>query len=352
MNKYLVSLLSLVAVATAHADHKADHKGGFSMSGNFEAGLATSFGGSATKGFDWLVDNVEMKNGYTISDKTKVSVTHGFSAFNSANAAAATQATGRAQDSRNFFSPATIAAAGLGMSYSVREAYITHQCTDKITTSVGLFKNVFGMENMWDRFDMANYYYSRAYRVWQANGWNYNLGMKWNLYGLEATLFQSIASAADIRTTPGVALRYKFDVAGGDWTLTPVLSAYFGKFFGAPKDIGFSGGAMWKMGTLWTNLEFEYGQTKSIPAGATLAKDWSIIVEPGFDLGVANVSAKWEFTSNTVGAAAGVTDMNISAAITKSYDKMRTRLAYIHNNLGGKLGVHSNEVRLLFGAEW
>ena len=141
-------------------------------------------------------------------------------------------------------------------------------------------------------------------------------------------------------------------MAGGDWTLTPVLSAYLGKWYGAPKDIGFSGGAMWKMGTLWTNFEFEYGQTKNVATGLANAKDWSLIVEPGFDLGVANLSAKWEMTSNTAGAGAGVSDMNVSVAISKSYDKMRTKLLYAHNNLGGKLGGHANEVRLMFGADW
>ncbi len=348
MNKFLICLLSLVAVTTARADHKAGHGGGLSMGGNFEAGFATSFGGATKSGFDWLVDNVEFKNGYTISDKTKVTVNHGFSAMGTTTTPVA---TGRGQDSRNFYSPAQIGAAGIGMVYQVREAYVTHQCADKVTTSVGLFKNVFGMENMWDRYDMANYYYSRAYGVWQGNGWNYNYGMKWDVHGIEAALFQSTNGGGDTRSTPGLALRYKFDVAGGDWTLTPVLSAYLGKWYGAPKDIGFSGGAMWKMGTLWTNLEFEFGQTKTL-AGVATAKDWSLIVEPGFDLGIANLSAKWEMTSNTAGAGAGVSDMNLSVAISKSYDKMRTKLLYAHNNLGGKLGGHANEVRLMFGADW
>ncbi len=348
MNKFLICLLSLVAVATARADHKAGHAGGgFTMNGNIEAGVATSFGGSSTKGFQWLVDNVEMKNGYTISDKTKVKLNHSFAANNGT----ALTATGRGQDSRSFYSGVNVGAAG-GLMYSIREAYIQHQCSDKVTTTVGLFRNVFGMENMWDRYDMPNYYYSRAYGVWQGNGWNYNLGVKFDLYGVEATVFQSANSTTDARTTPGLALRYKFDVAGGDWTLTPVFSAYFGKWFGAPKDMGFSGGAMWKMGTLWTNLEFEFGQTKSIPAGAALAKDWSLIVEPGFDLGVANLSAKWELTSNTAGAGAATSDMNVSVAISKTYDKMRAKLLYAHNNLGGKFTGHANEVRVLFGTDW
>jgi hypothetical protein len=341
MNKFLVCLFSLVAVATAHADHKPGHTGGFSMSGSLEGGLSVGFGGSAAGGVDWLVDNVEMQNGYTISDKTKVTVNHGFSAMS----ATPTGSAGHAQDSVRFFSPATIAAGGL--AYEVREAYVTHQCADKFTTSVGMFRNIFGMENMWDRYDMANYYYSRAYQTWQGLGWNYNLGVKFDIHGLEATLFQSANSATDTRTTPGVAARYKFDISGGDWTLTPVVSAYFGRWYGAPKDIGFSAGAMWKMGTLWANLEFEYGQQKTT-ANVTSSKDWSIIAEPGFDLGFASLSAKWEFTSNT----AGTTDMNLSAGLTKSYDKLRTRLLYTHNNLGGKLGAHANEVRMLFGAEW
>lgn len=353
MNKFLVCMLSLVAVATARADHKAGHSGGgFTMSGNIEGGLATAFGGSSTKGFRWIIDNVEMKNGYTVSDKTKVHIAHGFAVNNGAGntASFAAGAAAGSQDSRSYYG-ATIGAAA-GLMYNVREAYVTHQCADKITTTVGLFRNVFGMENMWDRFDMHTYYYSRAYGVWQANGWNYNLGMKWDIYGLEATLFQSANTTPDTRTTPGIALRYKFDVAGGDWTLTPVISAYLGKWFGAPKDIGFSGGAMWKMGTLWSNLEFEYGQTKSTATGLAVAKDWSLIVEPGFDLGVANVSAKWELTSNTAAAGAATSDMNVSLAVSKAYDKMRAKLLYTHANLGGKLGGHANEIRLLFGAEW
>lgn len=347
MNKYLVCVLSLFVVAAARADHKADHKGPLSMGGSFEGGLATSFGGATTKGSEWLVDNVEMKNGYTVSDKTKVTVIHGFTANNGV----ATGQTSRGADSRGFFNPMAMIGGAVGLLYGVREAYVTHQCAEKFNTSVGMFRNVFGFENQWDRYDMATYYYSRAYGVWQGNGWNYNLGVKFNIHGLDATVFQSVNGGGDTRSTPGVALRYKFDVSGGDWTLTPVLSAYFGKFFGAPKDMAFSGGATWKMGALWTNASFEWGQAKPT-AGGTGPKDWSIVVEPGFDLGVANFSAKWEFTENTTAAGAKTNDMNLGVALTKSYDKMRTRILYAHNNLGGKFTGHANEIRLLFGAEW
>lgn len=357
MNKYLVCLLSAFAVAAAHADHAPGHKGAFTMNGSAEGGFAASFGGTLPKGFNFLVDNIELKKAYTVSEKTKVTMSSAFSVNNGTAAGA----WGRALDTRSFYSPAVLGAGGT-FTYSVREALISHQCGENWTTSIGLFRTPFGMENMWDRFAMHSYHYTASYGIVHgslggaalgfAGGWTYNTGALMNLYGLEWALFTSAVGGGDTRVLPGTALRYKFDVAGGDWTLTPVVSAYLGRFFGGPKDIGASAGAMWKMGTLWANVEFLYGSSKAVTAGASAAKTWSIWVEPGFDLGFANVSAKWEFNEQTTVAAAKTNDMNLSAAISKNYDKLRTRLVYTHANLGGKLGAHGNELRLLVGAEW
>lgn len=358
--KVAVFCLFLSAAAAASAPPKrgpqsdlavAAEPVGLTLNGHFEGGIAGSFGGSAVRGLQWLVDNFELQNGYAVSEKTKVTVIHGFAANN----ASALRATGRAQDSSAYFSPASIStvpattttAAG-GLTYTVREAYLWHRFTEKFSLTTGLFRNPFGMENFVDRYDLPTYYYSRAYGVWQGYGWNYNLGVKVDVAGFEAALFQALDSSGANR--PSLAFRYHVELKQKDGSLTPVLSIYTGKYFVGPKDLGFSAGLMMRKKSFFTNFEAVYGQRKSIPGGATVGQDWSVILEPGVEVGTVTLSAKGELTSNT--AASTRNDVNLGVAVSKSFDNMRVRALYSHTNLRGNLGSHANELRLLFGARW
>jgi hypothetical protein len=320
-------------------------------SGHFEAGIAGSFGGSATPGLQWLVDNFELHHGYAISPATSVTLIHGFAANN----VSALKATGRAQDSASFFSPvsistspATATTAPGGLTYHAREAYITHRFSENFAVTMGLFRNVFGLENLIDRYQLPTYYHSRAHGLWQAMGWNYNLGVKLDIAGFEMTFFQALDSSG--RNRPSLALRYKRELTSGDWSLTPVFSIYAGKFFVGPKDIGVSAGLMAKRKNLFGNFEAVFGQRSSIPAGTLVSRDWSIVAEPGLILPAVTLSVKGELTSNMF--PIGLTDLNLGIAVTKTFDKFRARLLYSHINLRGSLGSHANELRLLFGAEW
>lgn len=319
--------------------------------GHFEAGIAGSFGGSATRGLQWLVDNFELHHGYSISPTTRATLIHGFAANN----VSALRATGRAQDSSSFFSPVTLStvaatattAAG-GLTYEVREAYLSHQFSEKFTLSMGLFRNPFGLENLIDRYQLPTYYYSRAYGVWQGLGWNYNLGAKFDFFGVEATFFQSLDSSGANR--PSFAFRYKFEKKGEDWSLVPVASVYLGKLFVGPKDVGFSAGVMAKKKLWFANFEWVFGQRSSIPAGTLVSRDWSAILETGFELPAVTLSAKGELTDNRF--PTGATDINLGVAVTKTFDRLRAKLLYSHVNLRGNLGSHANELRLLFGVDW
>jgi len=323
----------------------------FTTNGHFEGGIAGSFGGSATRGLQWLVDDFELHNGYSVSDSTKLTVIHGFAANN----VSALRATGRAQDSSSFFSPAAIStsaatattAAG-GLTYHVREAYLAHRFSPKFQLSAGLIRNVFGLENLVDRYQIATYYYSRAYSLWQSLGWNYTVGAKFELAGLELTFFQALDGTGANR--PSLAARYKIEIKKGDWSLTPVLSVYAGKFFKGPKDLGVSAGLLWRRQNLFFNFEGVFGQRLVLADGSLSSRDWSLILEPGAELGFATLSVKGELSQNRF--PVGATDFNAGVAVAKTFDRWRAKLLYAHNNLKGDLGVHANELRLLFGTEW
>ena len=281
--------------------------------GHFEAGIAGTFGGSATRGLQWLLDNFELHHGYAISPVTQVVVIHGIAANNGS----ALRATGGAQDSASFFSPvaisttpATATSAAGGATYHVREAYISHQFSGDFAVTTGLFRNLFGLENLIDRYQLPTYYHSRAHGVWQSMGWNYNFGVKFDVYGLETSFFQALDSSGANR--PSFAFRYKFERKGADWSIKPVASLYMGKFFKGPKDLGLSAGLMLKKKSFFANLEAVAGRRITIPAGTLSSRDWSLVAEPGLELPAATLSAKIELTSNMT--PIGATDSSTLAS--------------------------------------
>src|SRR5690606_22693633 len=151
-------------------------------------------------------------------------------------------------DSVNFYG-ALLGTVG-GFSYGLREAYVDHMFGDNFKLTAGFFRNNFGMENMWSRYAMHSYHYSTAYGMAQLNGWNYDTGLRFTLMDLgpgdlEVSLFNSALNpGAAGKDTVGTAVRYSFDIDGGGWTLTPVVSTYLGRWQGGPRDIGASAGTM------------------------------------------------------------------------------------------------------------
>jgi hypothetical protein len=109
---------------------------------------------------------------------------------------------------------------------------------------------------------------------------------------------------------------------------------------------------MFKMGTLWANAEFLYTSRNLTPLGSTKAKNLSAYLEPGVDLGVAQIGVKGEW--NSVDPSTGSTsDFNVGVSLGHTYnDKYRIRAVYQHAGLGGKIGGHTNDFRLLFGTKW
>ena len=204
------------------------------------------------------------------------------------------------------------------------------------------------MENLVDRYEIPTYYYSRAYSLWQSFGWNYTVGAKFEIAGLELTFFQALDITGANR--PSLAARYKLEIKKNESTFTPVFSVYTGKFLKGPKDLGISGGFMWKRKNLLVNFEAVFGQTLAIPDGALTTRDLAFILEPGIELPFATFSVKAELANNRF--PVGSSEVNLGVAITKNVEKWRTKLLYAHNNLMGNLGVHANELRLLFGTEF
>lgn len=349
-----VALVGLFCAAVAQADHATGHEGkGFTKSGSFEGGYGYNWGGGATDS-NFLVDHATLNMTGTISDKTSVVINNAFSVNNGAVAA-----TTGARNARNYFSGAVLAVGGF--AYANQGAYLQHKCSDNVTTSIGHLRNPFGMEGLWSRYDMPTYYYSAAYTTAQGYGWNYDLGVKFTLTDIlpgswEIAVLDGQADnqAGENFSVPSAAIRWVYEMKGGDWSFSPVVSAHFGRWHGAPEDMGITAGGMFKSGGMWANLEWVMANRNLTPTGTTRAKAMSIYVEPGMDLGMAEVSLKGEFASaDATGTGTNTTDFNVGVAVGKTYtEKYRIRALYQHTNLGGKLGAHNNDFRLLFGTKW
>ena len=352
-----LGLLSMVLVFTgASADHHEGHKG---WMGNITTGFTTGFGGGNTNGSQFLVDSVHMKKMFKVSDHTNV-VVHNAMAVNDGNAAF----FGRSLNEAGYFSAATIGAGNF--RFSNLAAYVDWACGDGLNVKIGHMANHLGMESIHGRAAMHGYYYSGAYNAGFALGWNYKLGLgltyhsdsfgtvNWNVF--QNPLNFNTAGIASTDTTLGTSLNWHTTIDGGDWSLMPVVSGYFGRFSGGPEDLGLTAGANYKMGTLWANLEMVYVSTAPTPNGVKNTV-YSIYLEPGFDLGMFAVSLKPEYFKNDT---AGTKDINISAAISKSWGKSWMKLTYLHtgsqgattDSTGTVLGANGNDVRVLFGTEW
>ncbi len=342
-----LALIGMICASGAFADHKAGHEGkGMSMGGTIEGGWALNFTTGASSSH-FILDAATMNMTYEVSDKLKVVVGNAFAVGDGGGLAG-----GAAANSAVYFSGArltsTNAAPGTAFAFANNAAYLEHKCADGLTTAVGHFMMPFGMESLTSRFDSATYYYSGAYTNANTLGYTYDVGFKFTLTDyIPGTTEIAIvdghrANIAGENKTPAEAIRWWYEMKSGDMTFTPVVSAYFGR---GADNLGLSGGGMLKSGAWWANAEFVYTSQKT----AATAKTWSVYAEPGFDLGMANFSAKWQLNNNGTNS-----DMDIGVGLTKNYsDKLRVRLLYDFMNVSKKLAAaSSHDVRLLLGAKW
>jgi len=361
MNKTWVklALVGMITAAAANADHAPGHTGakGMTMGGSAEAGWQMGFTSGTPMASHFLVDHASMWMNAEVSDKLKFVVNNAFAVTDGGGVA-----TGRGMNTATYFSGArltTAAGTGTQFTFANNAAYVEHKCMDGLTTAVGHFMTPFGMEGLSSRYDMSTYYYSAAANQAFTLGWMFDLGFKWTATDyvpgtLEVALIDGHrANLGGESVTPSAVARWWYEVKGGDWSFTPVVSTYLGRWRGGPKDLGITAGGMFKAGTLFANAEWVYtSQDATMNAGAK-TKNWSLYLEPGMDLGLAKLSVKWDY--NSVDAGAGSTnDMNLGAALTKDYsDKLRIRAVYMFANMSKKLAAAStHDVRLLFGTKW
>ncbi len=363
-----IGLFSAVVAQAAHENLKPP-----AMSGSIEGGFGYSVTAGATRGSQMFVDQLHLKHHFDVSDKTKVDFHNVFS-LNGPNAG-----PGGYQNGASFFSGATLTGGGFAMSNF--QATLSHEWAKGVSTVFGHMPTPFGMEGMWDRVDMWNYFYSAGYQTAQAMGWNYDYGLKLQLKdvvpgtlefmvndgrrnGGATTILAKLspvvpaAAVGAIGAVPandfqlGAALRWHNEIKTGDLTIMPVLSAYLSQFSGT-KDYGINGGAVVKSGTFWVNGELYYFGLAQTNTALEAVKVLTVNVEPGIDLGVVDLSLKYNYYNVSVNPAAGVSDHALGGAIGKTYDdKYNVKVAYMHTNLSGKVGAHVNDFRLLMSAKW
>ncbi len=352
MTKHWAKLcfISAVLVFTAQAAHEAGKSP--ALSGSIETGVgyggipadtAGITGTAAASGMQWWVDSVHLKHNFDVSDKTKV-VVHNALALGTNN-----NVPTKGQNGVNYFGNALLTGGGTSNFVAANlGAYLQHKCTDNLYTSIGNLPTPFGMESMSSRYDMATYYYSNSIsRAYQA-GWMYDLGVNLHLADTVAgSLEFSILDGRQARGansnfvntdptntfTPAIAARYSYTFKAGEMSIIPVVSTYLGKWRGGPSDLGVTAGVGFKMGAFWANGEFLYTSGKATVASTVKDTQWSAVVEPGFDFGAAEVSAKWEYYNNTVGDSSasptGNGNMNLGLAVAKTWaENYKVKLAF------------------------
>ncbi len=348
-------LFKLCVVAFAFSGiANANHEGMKSpaTSGNFMGGIGHSWVPNGANGSQFFIDGLHLKNRFEVSPKVSV-VLHNAFAVNSVSGGG-----GNVHNGGNYFSTATLTnAAGSSptFGFSNLAAYIQHECSKTMTWAFGHMRTGLGMESLTDRVDMPTYYYSYAYTTAQNLGMNYDLALKFTLHdvipgSLELAVLDGRAGRAGANAL-GFAARWHHEIKSGETTITPVISTVLENWRGGPNNIGITAGAMTKFSSFWLNAEFFF--VKNNTAGEVT--DWNVMAEPGIDLGMFDLSVKYNFISNTAAAgAAATTDHMIGAAIGKTYDdKHSIKLAYNHNALNGTTaGGHLNDVRLLFSTKW
>jgi hypothetical protein len=353
--------LVLMCGVSAHAADKGlsvtgDFVGGYGLSW-FPSGAVVNTAGGKQNESQFFVDNATVKMRFGVSDKVAVYFDN-VASMNGAGPTNAAGTFGAGLNTVNYLSARGNLSGGAASRYALTNtgAYIEHSCTDNLKWGFGHQALPVGMEGMWDRYDMHSYYYTAARTAATALGMNYDVGLKLTLSDLiPGTLEWTLTDGRQVQTTTALAtaLRWSWTWKSGDMSLMPVVSGYFGRWRGGPKDWATTVGFNWKMSSIFANLEWFYTSTNPSFATNGETKNWSLWLEPGFDFGAAAVSFKVDMNNQKVGAAAGTTDFNVGAALSKTYaDKYQVKLAYMHAGASGKLNNHGNDLRLLFGTKW
>lgn len=330
--RFVLFLGLWVSVSWAAPRTAAPKQGGFN--GSVEAGFALSGGPT---GSQWLVDQIEWNQRFDASDRVHFFFNNSLSLFTPSSS------PGTFNNSVNYFSDYRI--SGTGYTLANSGAYLEARFSDSVALSLGHLRVPFGLESQLTRFDTPTYFYSTAFTTAQNAGWLWDLGIQAEITRLipgqlKLALLDGRKNAGD----PGLALaaRYEFTLETGAFSLIPSVAAYFGKFQGDPKDIGFSVGTEWLMGRASLNAEFIHAHLRSGAVSST------VYVEPSFDLGIAEVSLKGEWHNDAL-----VDDINAAVAITKSLpERLRLRILYQAAGLLGNTRANQHDIRVLLGAHW
>lgn len=363
--KLCVLCLSL-AVSSAWAAEGTTK--GVQLSGDVNTGFAYTWqplgGGATNNDTQFIVDNATVKLEANLSDSTKVVFTNAISLLS-----AETLGAGGWFNSNNFYSQYKITSGDGRFVMSNLDAYVEHKFAEGFRLSFGNMKTPYGLESMVDRWDVPTYYYSYIRYITNQYGWNYDTGLKLTFSDvipgkIEFSIVDGRSNGADIWSPAGV-LRYSYEYKNGDFSFTPEVSTYLGKWSGGPQDVGISAGAWLKMAQYFANFEFQYTSygVDTIAQNAQL-KYWEAMLEPGIDLGgIVTVSVKGELVNQTIGAGSANTDLNVGAALTHDYNngEFRVRLAYMHGGFLNKFiqpaatadgQAPVNDIRLMFGTKF
>jgi hypothetical protein len=374
-----------LCIVSAYAAEKEGSKAAVTFNGSFEGGYALDWKSQPSMHDDnWLVDYLNVGTNVDISDATKLVFLNSFSVDTNrtlqfrADGAVSSAGNVGAFNTKNYYSGATVLSGRLAISNL--GAYLDQKLVDGFHVQVGHVRNIFGMESMTDRFNMPTYYFSNTYSLTTYGGGIFNSGANGsnspgtsgvNAYGWEydtgvkliasdpfpGTLAIAVLDGSGGNNnpplSPAVAIHYDYAFKAGDFSITPVISGYFGKWYGGPKDLGLSAGGNVKMGMFFVNAEFLSASSYQDVGLDSNQKSWSIYAEPGVDMGMFALSVKGEFNTQSQASNSAVSDFNIGAALSHTYSNTyRIRIAYNHSGLAGNIGNHVNDLRILVGTQF
>ena len=350
MSKHLrLAALGTLSLVLAVQAQGAEEKKGLMIGGSFEGGYAHSWGDGVTRGSQFFIDDLNMKFNVNVSDKVKVVVDQHWAAASTGNGTTATNWN----SSNQVFDNLLLGTRNTGLNMATQAAYVEHKCSDHMTSQFGFVRTPFGIENMWNRFDSHSYYYSTGFTNQRTNGWDADLGIKstfTNVGNLEVALLEGRRAGASHVNMPAAAARWSTDMKASGMNLTPTISGYTGRWRGGPLDLGIAAGTGMKMGAFGVTAEYMYQKVNASDTEASTTKTHNVWVEPSFDLGVVNASAKVDWVNSKTGTADSTSNWNLSGALTHDWDKLRIRGAFTTRNL--KQGTREHDFRVMFGTKF
>lgn len=358
MSKHLkLAALGTLSLVLAVQAQGAEEKKGLMIGGSFEGGYAHSWGDNIAKGSQFFIDDLNMKFNVNVSDKVKVVVDQHWAAAPTGvtfYSGTGTQSNPTNWNSSNqVFDNLTLDGAGSALSMATQAAYVEHKCGDHMTSQFGFVRTPFGIENMWTRYDSHSYYYSTGFTNQRTNGWDADLGIKStfnNIGNLEVALLEGRREGASNVNMPSAAARWSTDMKASGMNWTPTISGYTGRWRGGPLDLGISAGTGMKMGAFGVTAEYMYQKVNASDTEASTTKTHNVWVEPTFDLGMVNASAKIDWVNSKTGTADSTSNWNLSGALTHDWDKLRIRGAFTTRNL--KQGTREHDFRVMFGTKF